>query len=129
MRIPRLLQWPERTSQQQVFGSLIWLVGGVGVSILGIWYPMWVDSHFGPDVDSRMGFLYLYSLQFVLGATIAAGFALLRLYHGIYHMSAATKASLMSLGIVLAMGTSSPLLFMGYRVVASLAYGIQHPDA
>ena len=113
---------------EQMAGAMIWLAGGVALAVLGIWYPVSVDRQFGPEVDTGLGFIYTYGIQVVIGATVAAGFALRRLYRGSQGLRAVSRAAVMSLGITLALATSSPIFALAYTAVRSLAWGLAHPD-
>ena len=112
----------------EMVGAMLWLAAGVAVAVMGIWYPFTIDRQFGPEVDTRMGFVYVYTIQLVLAATVAAGFALRRLYRGSRYLQTTARALVMTVGILLALGTSSPIFAVGLGVVRYLAWGIHHPD-
>jgi hypothetical protein len=44
----------------------------IAVGLIGFWYPVWVDRKNDESADSRVGFLLLGSLPFILGFALWA---------------------------------------------------------
>ena len=108
----------ERTGKVVV--SLGWLIGCVVVGILCFWYPSYVDSKFGEEVDSGMGFLYLWGFPFMIGAAVMAVVSQVRLYRALRGAPMRDCAPLISAGGILTLAALSPAAVIAFRLV----YGI-----
>ena len=78
----------ERTGT--VIVSFGWLMGCVVVGVLCFWYPSYVDSKFAEDTDSRMGFFFMGTMPFMVGAGVVAVFSLIRLFRALRGVGAGT---------------------------------------
>jgi hypothetical protein len=97
-----------------------WLIGCVVAGVICFWYPVYVDSKFGPEADSRMGFFYLGAFPYMIGAGVVAVLSLARLFRALRGAGTRNFASLFSLGIILTLASLSPVAVIGFRLIYGL---------
>ena len=93
------------------------------MGVAGFWYPFWRDSQFAAferqnhvDLDSRMGFLYMFSLPIILVFAILATFSLARAFWG---GSETRRWGRIALALALAGLCWSPVAFVGIGIIRS----------
>lgn len=79
MAEPRVL-WKWKVTPHLRLGPALFVLLAAATAYLGYWEPKKLDSQFGPDVDSRIGFIVVGFSPFVLGTAMWAVFAYVRLW-------------------------------------------------
>ncbi len=118
MTTPTLNAAPTRKGPNQLIDAFFWSVAAIAIGVAGFWYPLWRDSQFAAferqnhvDLDTRMGFLYMFSLPVILIFAILATISLGRSY---WSASGWTRVALL---LVLAVLCWSPLIFIGIGMI------------
>ena len=75
------------------------------IGVVGFWWPEWYASRIPPELDSRVGIVFIYTLPFIVGAGAWATLSFKRAYRPRY----------VSLGLLLLVW--SPALIMGARIL------------
>jgi hypothetical protein len=121
MTTPPLNAAPVRQGPNQYVDAFFRSAAAVAIGVAGFWYPQWCDSQYAAferhnhvDLDSRMGFLYMFSLPIILVFAMLATFSLARAFWG---GSPSRRWGRIALGLVLAGLCWSPVAFVGFRMV------------
>ena len=94
---------PQNPTQAREFhlrGAIAIVIGA-----LGFWYPLWYDSTIPPEIDSRIGSVFIVTAPFTFAAAVWATFA----------FNSAHRPHFIS-AILLVM-VWLPVLFVGVRII------------
>jgi hypothetical protein len=120
LNIARTRQGPPSTLVDALFRS----AAAIAIGVAGFWYPFWCDRQFAAfersnhvDLDTRMGFLYLFSLPIILVFAILATFSLARAFWG---PPPSRGRGHIVLALVLAGLCWSPLALVGFWIICDV---------
>lgn len=123
MSTPPLAPSPPNRERKQLLDALLRSVAAVAIGVAGFWYPFWRDSQFAAfekrehvDLDTRMGFLYLFSLPIIVIFATLATISLARAYRS---MPRSGRWGRLTLVMVLAALCWSPVAYVGFGIVES----------
>jgi len=115
---------PPIGQRNQLFDALLRSAAAVAIGVAGFWYPLWRDSQFAAfekrehvDLDTRMGFLYLFSLPIILIFATLASISLARAFRSVPRSG---RWGRLTLVLVLAALCWSPVAYVGFRIVQSI---------
>jgi hypothetical protein len=83
-------------------------LSAIVIGTVGFWWPFWYDSRFPPEIDSRLGMVFIFTLPFILAAAVWATYDF-RLAHRPRYLSA-----------TLLLLAWSPLLFVGLGIIRAV---------
>ena len=91
------------------FSPIAWLIGCVVIGVLCYWYPLVLAHSFGPDVDSRIGFIGVLTIPVMLAAGARAIWEFVRLHRAIGDSQQRGNVAYQTTGVVLLIASLSPL--------------------
>ena len=92
------------------FSPIAWLIGCAVIGIIAYWYPLVLAHSFGPDVDSRIGFIGVLTVPLLLAASARAIWEFVRLLRAIAASQGGKGSWAFQIaGVVLLIASLSPL--------------------
>ena len=116
--------------RSQFTDALLRSAAAVGVGVAGFWYPFWWDSQcaefekrYHCDLDTRIGFFYLWTLPIIIFYAIRATVSLVRAYPG-----APLFGRWGCLGLVLTLASLcwAPVAFFGFGILWNSLQSLHH---